>query len=112
MDVPGDLDKIRARDLVRRFCGGAFVSLKKPMYVLFSYACKRRVCGKPSEVLVPRTEISRSSALVLLFSRMFVREEIAEVQVKSVVQGHGSLGAAPLFFSLKCLKEKSLWRPK
>ena len=29
---------------------------------------------------------------------MFLREEIAEVKVKSVFRGHGSLGAAPWFF--------------
>ena len=48
-----------------------------------------------------------------LFPRMFVREEIAEVQVKSGFQGHGSLEAAPWFFFLpRCFYGKRLPRSK
>ena len=53
-----------------------------PLFVVFSNACKRRICGDSTEVLVERTWISRSSAL-LLFFRMRVREEFAQAQVKS-----------------------------
>ena len=82
---------------MRRSCQDLVSSLKSSMQVFFSNACKRRVCGDPSDALVERTWISRSSAF-LLSIRMLVREGVAEAQVKSGSQRQGSLEAAPLFF--------------
>ena len=74
------MTRLSAEYLVRRSCANLSASLKRWMHVLFSLACKRRVCGDAREGLVGRRWISRSSAVVFLFGKMFVREKTAEVR--------------------------------
>ena len=83
------------------FQGYVSLDAARKFFFFFEILGKEKLVEAQMKFLVQRTWISRSSALVFLWTQTFLGEEIAEVQVKSGFQGHGSLEAAPLFFFLR-----------